>query len=96
MKKKQNKISPAGWCWGGLVGYVLIADSFLIKKSKSGQTHYYTMSTAFRESLAHPIKRWPIMMLWGLLTFHLFDFFFPDKVKQYEPIRFIGNKFMKD
>jgi len=53
------------------------------------------MSTSFRDALSHPIKRWPVIVIWLGLTFHLFDFFFPEHIKKYEPIRFIGTTVIK-
>jgi hypothetical protein len=53
------------------------------------------MSTSFRDALAHPIRRWPIILIWIGMTFHLFDFFFPEPIRKYEPARFIGTKIVK-
>lgn len=92
MKKPVTKLRPAGWCWLGLSIYVISADTFLIIKETRGHKDYCTMSTSFREALSHPIKRWPVIVMWIGLTFHLFDFFFPEHIKKYEPIRLIGTK----
>jgi len=40
------------------------------------------------------VRRWPVIFMWLLLTFHLFDFFFPPFVRRFEPVgaagRFLG------
>ncbi len=78
---------PASIAWAGLVGYVVTADVVLVTFERKGAERFGTMSAAFRDSLAHPIKRWPVIVAWGLLTFHLFDFFFPERVRRVEPGR---------
>jgi len=92
MKTLATKLRPAGWCWLGLSIYVVTADTFLIVQERKGKEQYCTMSTSFRYALAHPIKRWPVILIWGLVTFHLFDWFFPEQIRKYEPIRAIGKK----
>ena len=78
---------PASYAWTGLVGYVIAADVVLVTFERKGLEGFGTMSSAFRDSLAHPVKRWPVIVAWGLLTFHLFDFFFPERVRRVEPGR---------
>ena len=78
---------PASYAWTGLVGYVIVADVVLVTFERKGLEGFGTMSSAFRDSLAHPVKRWPVIVAWGLLTFHLFDFFFPERVRRVEPGR---------
>ena len=95
MKNWTTKIRPAGWCWLGLSLYIISADTFLIVKERKGHAQYCTMSTSFRDSLAHPIKRWPIILIWIGITFHLFDFFFPEPIRKYEPARLIGTRIIK-
>lgn len=84
------KLNPAGYAWLGLTVYVVASDSFLIIEEHRGKVNYYTMSNAFRESLRHPIKRWPVILMWAILTFHLFDFFFPETIRRFEPIGAAG------
>ncbi len=67
--------SPAFGAWLGLVGYIIAADAILIVFERNGHVRYYTMSTAFRNALSHPWKRWLVIIVWGLLTLHLFDLF---------------------
>lgn len=83
-------LRPAGKAWLGLTIYVLAADTYLITQEFNGKTNYYTMSSSFRYALSHPIARWPVILIWLLLTFHLFDFFFPEQVRRYEPIGLVG------
>lgn len=46
------------------------------------------MSTVFGDALSHPIKRWPVIGTWGLLTAHLFANLLPipEGIKKYDPI----------
>lgn len=67
--------SPASFAWIGLVIYVVSVDATLIVYERKGFKRSYTMSTAFRNALSHPWKRWPVIIVWSLLTLHLFDFF---------------------
>ena len=85
-----KKLSPAGWSWFGLTIYVISADLYLIAQRQKGKMQFYTMSTAFRDSLSHPIKRWPIILIWTYLTFHLFNFFFPERIRRLDPLSALG------
>lgn len=74
---------PGGWAWVGLAGGVLFTDIALIK------TENATMSEVFGDSLKHPVKRWPVMVAWTILTLHLFGNLIPkwfSWVKQFDPI----------
>ena len=84
------KLRPAGRAWLGLVIYVIAADSYLIIQERRGNVRYYTMSSGFRDALKHPIKRWWMILIWIFLTFHLFDFFFPEPIRKFEPIGVSG------
>lgn len=84
------RLRPAGYAWLGLTVYVLAADSILIVQEYRGKPNYYTMSSGFRYALSHPVKRWPVILMWLLLTFHLFDFFFPASVRRFEPLGALG------
>lgn len=85
-------LQPPHYAWFGLTIYVITADVILISFERRGKDGFYTMSTAFRSGLAHPIHRWPLIMAWTLLTLHLFDFFFPEKIRQYDPVRLVGGR----
>lgn len=84
------QLRPAGYAWLGLTMYVIALDSMLIIQERRGKTSYYTMSTGFRYALQHPVKRWPVILMWLFLTFHLFDFFFPPSVRRFEPVGAVG------
>lgn len=83
---------PAHLAWLGLTVYVVGVDTLLIIHERKGKKEFYTMSTAFRSALAHPVRRWPVIVAWTLLTLHLFDFFFPEKIRQYDPVRLVGGR----
>jgi len=68
-------VKPAHYAWFGLVVYIISADVTLIVFERKGYHRFYTMSSAFRNALSHPWKRWPVIIVWSLLTLHLFDFF---------------------
>jgi hypothetical protein len=84
------KLRPAGYAWLNLTIYVVVTDVFLVIQEARGKENYYTMSSAFRYALMHPVKRWPIILIWFMVTFHLFDFFFPEKVRRFEPLGMAG------
>ncbi len=82
-----RKLRPATYAWFGLVGFVTTADFHLIKHN------YDTMSCVWGDSLCHPIKRWPLILSWVILTLHLFGRILPDRVqwiKKYDPIGFVA------
>lgn len=85
-------VKPAHYAWFGLVVYITAVDIALVSLEGRGKEEFYTMSTAFRSGLAHPVHRWPLIVAWTLLTLHLFDFFFPEKVRQYDPVRLVGGR----
>jgi hypothetical protein len=88
------KMRPGFWLWCGVAAYVTVADGWLAAKSnkhkKKGSEidpkKYSSMSSVWWDGLKHPIRRWPVMVLWGFLTAHLFEVFFPEWVKKYDPI----------
>lgn len=49
--------------WVGLAIYVATWD-YLMDDA---------LSSAFKRSVKHPLRRWPVFLLWGLTTMHLFD-----------------------
>ena len=86
-----KKIRPANICWLGLIFYVITADAALIIGEIKGKHGWYTMSTACEQALLHPVKRWPVSIIWTILTLHLFDvFLLPGNLRRFEPIGFIG------
>jgi len=70
--------------WIGLTSYVVIYDTLAI--------HYDwpTLSNIFGDALDHPIKRWPVLVVWGALTLHLFAALLPAPVRRtlapYDPL----------
>lgn len=36
-----------------------------------------TLTGAFRKATKHPISRWPVVLAWGITTFHLFGWLDP-------------------
>lgn len=83
-------LRPAGYAWLGLTVYVLASDTLLVVQERRGKADYYTMSSSFRYALAHPVRRWPVILMWLILTFHLFDFFFPPSIRRFEPVGALG------
>lgn len=83
---------PSAKAWLGLTGYVVVADTYLIRRAKRTGDHskYATMSVAFGDGLTHPRKRWVVMTCWAVLTAHLFGVFFPKWMRQFDPIGFIA------
>lgn len=69
------KISPSGWGWVGLWGYVAIVDGLLIRYRQD------SLSTGFGKSITHPRRRWPTIGIWAILTVHLFAALFPEALR---------------
>lgn len=91
-----KRLKPATWAWVGLVVYIVSADTFLLVQEFNNKENYYTMSSCFRYALKHPLRRWPVIIIWLMLTFHLFDFFFPERVRRFEPIGAVGRSSMNN
>lgn len=75
----QNSFDPAHYAWFMLVIYVVVMDTLLIYHEKKGKPNYYTMSTAFEDSLDHPLWFWILTLGWAGLTVHLFDKYIPKR-----------------
>lgn len=89
----ENKgLRPATWAWFGLAAYITLADAALIAGERKGWDRYCTMSTAFKEALGSPVRRWQLILLWATITLHLFPILVPEKIQPYEPMGFIGRK----
>jgi len=89
------KIRPSGVAWFGLVVYISIVDIFLLKKKQLIGSPYCSMSEAFGDALQHPKKRSPIILIWSIITIHLFGVLLPSKfkfLKKLDPISFIARK----
>ena len=66
-----SRIRPGGWAWIGLASGITITDIGLIVAKKE------TMSEIFGTALLHPIKRWPVIAAWSIVTLHLFGNLLP-------------------
>lgn len=52
--------------WTGLALYVLAYDTWALATRRD------TLSTVFRRSVAHPIRRWPVILTCAVTILHLF------------------------
>lgn len=78
-----RKIRPGGRAWIELALFVSLRDSLLIYRKQA------TMSEVFGDALQHPIRRWPTVVSWCVITLHLFGCMIPEKlcfVKKFDPI----------
>lgn len=81
-------LRPGGWAWVGLATGVIATDAVLIASKNA------TMSEVFGDTLKHPIKKWPVLAAWLILTLHLFGNLMPkplEAIKRYDPIRFVAH-----
>ena len=86
-------IRPAGWAWIGLVAYVAVVDTILLRLHRKRGLPYCTLSEAFGDALKHPIKRFPLIFAWFLLTLHLFGCLIPERfnfLKKLDPIGYLA------
>lgn len=93
--RKLLKVRPGTWGWAGLAFYVLIIDTILLRLKKSKGNPYCSLSEVFGDSLKHPRNRWPIIVIWLLLTAHLFGNLVPSRlefVKKMDPIGFLARR----
>lgn len=69
--------------WAGLTAYVVAADAALIV------TNNATLSETFETSVMHPVRRYPVIVLWAVVTVHLL---LPRhlKIKKADPIHQVG------
>ena len=83
------KIRPGGWAWIALPFVIGLVDWALIRSNNK------TMSEVFGDSLAHPVKRFPVVLVWTVLTLHLFSELIPAKLrlilKRFDPISGIAH-----
>lgn len=81
-------VRPSGYAWMGLAAYVAAVDILLLKAKKSRGHPYCSMSEGFGDALAHPIRRWLVIMVWAIVTLHLFGPVLPgsDRLSKYDPI----------
>ena len=74
-------LSSGAKAWMGLATYVVVADSYLIWKQEK------TMSAVFGESLEHPAKKWPVLLVWGFLSNHLHRSVLPEISSKVDPLQ---------
>lgn len=55
------------WGWVILAGYIAAYDTWAMKTGRE------TLSSAFGRSIRHPIKRWPTLLVYGVVSLHLFN-----------------------
>lgn len=81
------RIRAGGYAWIATATGVSFMDCLLIYKHKS------TMSEVFGEALKHPLKRWPVIVAWTILTIHLFSCICPKwvlKLKKLDPMTILA------
>lgn len=69
----------AGWGWAGLAGYVVGYDTWALATGRD------TLSTVFRRSLSHPVRRWTTIVTCVVTLLHLYGWLPPvlDPFHQY-------------
>lgn len=72
-----DKLNAGGKAWLGLVVYIASYDIWATKTRRD------TLSMSFYNSLKHPVRRWPVILMWSYITAHLFKLL-PDKI---DPLR---------
>lgn len=63
--------------WAGLTLYVVAYDAWAMLHGRE------TLSSSFFRAVQHPIRRWPTVLLWVIVTLHLFHLI-PER---YDPLR---------
>lgn len=84
---------PGLYAWFGMVGFAGFADYWLIKH------HHDTMSAVWGDAISHPVRRWPLLVSWIVLTLHLFGRILPECVQplgKYDPIGYLARKIAED
>lgn len=52
--------------WAGLLAYVIAYDLWAMTQGRE------TLSASYYRAIQHPLRRWPTVLLWLVLTLHLF------------------------
>lgn len=55
-----------GWGWALLAGYIGLYDTWALTTGRE------TLSSAFGRAARHPVKRWPTLAVYLVITLHLF------------------------
>ena len=63
--------------WAGLAAYVIAYDAWAILTGRE------TLSASYYRAVQHPLRRWPTLIVWVLLTLHLFHLI-PER---FDPLR---------
>lgn len=67
------RISLGGWGWVGIAGVVTVVDGVALHLEATGRViEAPTMSRSFFLATRHPVRRWPVLVSWLVLTVHLF------------------------
>lgn len=78
-------MGPGSKAWIGLTAYVAGYDLWAAARGEE------TLSTAFYRAFRHPVKRFPLILLWAYLTAHLFHLM-PER---WDPLRQAGRLFVR-
>lgn len=73
-------MSPGAKAWCELAAFVIAADAILMWNGEK------TMSEVFAGGLADPNKRWWIIGIWAILTFHLHREMLPNGAGKIDPL----------
>ena len=76
-----RKESAGSWGWAGLALYILLWHLFGILRN------FELLTTAWRRALAHPYRRWIVIIAWIMTTKHLF---FGGFLPKLDPFHAIG------
>lgn len=80
---------PGFYAWMGMIGFAGFADYWLIRHGDA------TMSAVWGDAIAHPARRWPLLLGWVILTLHLFGRILPGSLQplsKYDPIGLLARK----
>lgn len=66
-----SRLRPGGRAWGELALFIAVRDVWLVRNGE------LSMSEVFGNALKHPIKRWPVIAVWVVVTLHLFGELLP-------------------
>lgn len=69
------RFRPAIIGWSAIAAWVAVYDPWAIRNG------HRTLSEAFGDALRHPIKKWPVLAIWGYLTLHLFGILLPKPIR---------------
>jgi len=79
---KMQKQASGVWGWLLLLAVVVAWDVVALRTEKVD-----TLSGAFYKALQSPVRRWPTVLVWAVLTMHLFQW--PKFLKRLDPFQFL-------